>query len=71
MTLRSRWITESEYAWLTELIESPQVFWNYNGELIAINVTNTDYEYKKVANENLIQLELQVKLSTNNYRQRY
>jgi len=71
MTLRSRWITESEFAWLTELIESPQVFWNYNGELIAINVTNSEYELKKVANENLIQVELQIKLSTNNYRQRY
>jgi hypothetical protein len=71
MTLRSRWITETEYAWLTELIESPQVFWNYNGELIAINITNSEYELKKVANENLIQVELQIKLSTNNYRQRY
>lgn len=71
MTLKSRWMTETEFNWLTELIESPQVFWNYNSELIAINVTNSEYELKKVANDNLIQVELQVKLSTNNYRQRY
>ncbi len=69
-TLLSRWMNQADYEWLTELIESPMVFWNYNGELIAINITNTEYEIKKVSNENLIQLELQIKLSTNNYRQR-
>lgn len=71
ITLRSRWMTETEYEWLTELIESPQVFWNYNSELIAINIVSNEYELKKVANDNLIQIEIQIKLSTNNYRQRY
>lgn len=71
LTLRSRWVTETEFTWLRELLESPQVYWLKDSEFIAINVTNTSYERKKTASENVFNVELQIKLSTNDYRQRY
>lgn len=71
LKLRSGWITENEFSWVRFLKESPQVFIISNGELISVNVTDSDYEVKQVLNTNLINFEVTVKYSVNNYRQRY
>lgn len=69
--VRSGWITETQFSFLKTMKESPQVFFNDGGDLIAINIIDTDYEVKQVVNTNLINFEITFKYSVNNYRQRY
>lgn len=69
--VRSGWITETQFTFLKTMKESPQVFLNSSGDLIAINIIDTDYEVKQVVNTNLINFEITFKYSLNNYRQRY
>lgn len=71
LKIKSGWINENIFEWLRYVKESPQVFINDGGTLIAVNVTDTNYQVMKKVNGNLINVELTLKYSVNNYRQRY
>lgn len=71
-TLRSDVLTDEETVWLEELVTSPEVYIEINGELIAVNVTTNNYDKVLRADTNeLKRLEIQVKFSQDNYRQIY
>lgn len=50
VTAFSRRLTDAEYVWLAELITSPIVFEEVSGELIPINITNSNYTKLKRVN---------------------
>lgn len=70
LTLNSDWLTESEYAWLEELVASPEVFWDNGNELQAVNITNNNYEKKKAVNDKVFNLTVEVEITQKRYRQR-
>lgn len=71
MTLNSDWITEAEAAWLEELVASPEVYWDNNDELWAINITNTSYEKRKTVNDKIFNLTVEVELTQKRFTQRF
>lgn len=71
ISIKSNWINEDQSIWLKELVESPIVFQEVNGELIPITINDTRYETKKVINDKLFNLSLSFNYSVTNYRQRY
>ena len=64
-SLNSNWISESDYAYLEELISSPDVYIvRYNdGALIPINITDTSYSVKTQLRDKLFNLTINYKLS--------
>jgi hypothetical protein len=70
LVLNSDWLTESEYAWLEELVSSPEVYWDNGNELWAVNITDSNYEKKKVVNDKLFNLTIAVEITQKRYRQR-
>jgi len=67
----SDWITEDENNWLLELVESPIIYLEENGERIAIEkVTKTSHDTKNSYQDKLFNMELELTLGYDNYRQR-
>lgn len=46
MMLTSDILSTGEYNWLSELINSPQVYYYKNSEFYPVQITDTDYEFK-------------------------
>lgn len=61
--LRTDWLTDAAYQWLGELLSSPEVFWLKDGYFVPVTITQTNYEYKKGANQRLTNLEIDIELS--------
>jgi hypothetical protein len=64
-SLNSNWISESDYAYLEELISSPNVYIvrYFDGALIPINITDTSYSVKTQLRDKLFNLTINYKLS--------
>jgi hypothetical protein len=66
-TVNSNWITEGEYAWLEELVTSPEVYYiteDYGSPLlIPIVITDTNYAIKTQLRDKLFNLTINYKLS--------
>ena len=58
------------YNWLLELIESPEVYLWENGERIAIQNISSDWEEKRADTDSVFNLEIELELGIDNYRQR-
>jgi hypothetical protein len=72
ISINSDWISEEESTWLFELISSPIVFQEKsNGDLIPVKLLETGYEKKKVVNDKLFNLKIDLEYSHSNFRQRY
>lgn len=71
LKVRSGWITEDMFSFLRYMKESPQVFIRSGSDFISVNVTDSNYEVKQTLNTNLINFELTLKYSVDNYKQRY
>jgi hypothetical protein len=69
LIINSDWISEAESTWLEELITSPVVYWDNDGTLIPLTITNSGYERKKTENEKMFNLVLEVEFTYNRYRQ--
>lgn len=71
LQLTSGWITEDESTWLEELVSSPDVYIvnNTTGQLTAVTVTDTSYDYKTLEYDQLFNLTLTLEFSSNRYRQ--
>ncbi len=70
LTLNSNWITEAEAEWLEQLVASPEIYWDNNDELWAVNITNTQYEKKKMVNDLVFNLTIEVEISQKRFTQR-
>ena len=58
------------YNWLLELIESPEIYLWENGERIAIQNITSDWEEKRADTDSVFNLEIDLELGIDNYRQR-
>ncbi len=71
ITINSDWITETESAWLEELVTSPVVFLDdATHGLVAINITDTGYETRKSVNDKVFNLVVNFQYTYNRKRQR-
>lgn len=70
ITINSDWITEAESAWLEQLVTSPDVYIYDGSNLVAVNITNANYETKYVASQQLFNLVISFTYSQNRKRQR-
>ena len=70
ITIQSDWITEAESIWLEQLVTSPDVYIYDGSDLVAVNITNSNYQTKYVASEQLFNLSVTFQYSQNRKRQR-
>ena len=52
--------TDLQYQWLSELVTSPIVYFDDNGVLVPVTISNTDYEIKKVINDKITSLSIDI-----------
>ena len=71
MKLTSDWIDAPTFNWLLELIESPEIYLHENGNRIAIQNINGNWEEKRSNVDKIFNLEIDLEFSMDNYRQRY
>jgi hypothetical protein len=72
LIINSDWINEEESTWLKELVTSPLIFQETAaGDLIPVSVTDSLYESKKIVNDKLFNLKLELEYAYVNSRQRY
>ena len=55
--------TDDEYEWLSELIYSPQIYYQYNQKCYPVTIKNTNYEYSQVQNVKRKPLEIEIELN--------
>lgn len=60
MTLNSDFITDDEYRWLYQLIVSPQVYIEIEGQFYPVVIAGNNYEFKKVVNDELTNLTVNI-----------
>jgi hypothetical protein len=70
ITINSDWITEDESIWLEQLVTSPDVYIYDGSNLVAVNITNANYETKYEASQQLFNLVISFTYSQNRKRQR-
>jgi len=58
------------YNWLVELIESPEIYLWENGERIAVQNIQGNWEEKRADTDSVFNLEIELELGIDNYRQR-
>jgi lipopolysaccharide export LptBFGC system permease protein LptF len=69
--VKSDWVDEDTQNWLSELIESGEAYHDdptYG--LLAINITNTKYDWKQSAQDKLFNVEIEFTYSFDRYSQR-
>jgi hypothetical protein len=69
--INSDWINDEESEWLRELMSSPIIFWEKDGELIAINITDVQYQAKKGVTDMTFNLLVNFETSYTEQLQRY
>jgi hypothetical protein len=65
LTLNSDLLTDAEYLWLRDLIVSPMVYIQEGAYFYPVNITDTDYEPKKVINDDLTNLTITLEYGQN------
>lgn len=68
--LNSDNISVDVYNWLVELIESPEIYMWENGERIAVQNIQGNWEQKRADTDSVFNLEIEIELGIDNYRQR-
>ena len=58
--MNSDWLTDVDYQWLSELVLSPDVYVEDEGELYPVTITGTNYEFKEHIVDGLINLMVDV-----------
>jgi hypothetical protein len=60
LILNSDLLNDAEYTWLADLIISPLVYVEMNGYFVPCSITQSNYEFKKVVNDKLTNLTIDV-----------
>jgi len=55
--------TDEEYIWMSELIVSPQIYAEIDGDYYPVSIRQTNYEYSKYQNNRLRQLEIEIEMN--------
>jgi hypothetical protein len=61
--LTSDSLTDDEYTWLSDLVQSPQMLMEVDGYCYPATIKNTNYEYSKYENNKLRVLELEFEMN--------
>jgi hypothetical protein len=71
LQLTSGWLTEDESTWLEELIASPDVYIinNTTGQLTAVTVTDSQYDYKTLEYDQLFNLTVNLEFAYTRFSQ--
>ena len=59
--------TDAEYQWLAELINTPQVYAEIDGDFYPVSIVETNYEYSKYQNNRLKVFEVTINLNQKRY----
>jgi hypothetical protein len=59
--------TDGEYQWLSELILSPQIYAELNGDYYPVTIKNTNFEYNQNIVNGLKTLDLEIELNQTRY----
>jgi len=59
--------SDAEYLWLAELIVSPQIYAEIDGNYYPVTIKNTNYEYSTYTNNKLKVLEIDIDLNQTRY----
>lgn len=59
--------SDAEYVWLAELIVSPQIYAEIDGNYYPVTIKNTNYEYSTYTNNRLRALEIDIELNQTRY----
>jgi hypothetical protein len=70
ITINSDWITEAESIWLEQLVTSPDVYIYDGNNLVSVNITDSSYQTKYEASQQLFNLVVSFTYSQNRKRQR-
>ncbi len=71
MKLTSDWVDAQTFNWLLELIDSPEIYLHENGERIAVQNIEGNWEEKRANVDRVFNLEVNLEFSIDNYRQRF
>ena len=61
--------TDSQYEWLAELIDSPQVYFELDGYFYPVSIRNTNFEYSKYVNNRLRVFEVDIDINQTRFSQ--
>lgn len=61
--------TDLEYEWLSELIDSPQIYMEIEGYYYPVSLKNSSFEYSKYVNNRMRVLEVEVEMNQTRYSQ--
>ena len=61
--------TDAEFDWLNELIDSPQIYFEFEGYFYPVSLKVTNYEYSKYVNNRLRVFEVEIDLNQTRYSQ--
>lgn len=59
--------TDAEYQWLAELINTPQVYAEIEGDCYPVSIVETNYEYSKYQNNKLKVFEVTINMNQKRY----
>lgn len=59
--------TDAEYQWLAELINTPQVYAEIDGDYYPVSIVETNYEYSKYQNNKLKAFEVAINMNQKRY----
>jgi len=69
--LTSDWVDVDTFNWLLEMIESPEIYLYENGQRVAIQNIEGNWEEKRTDTDSVFNLEVTLEFGMDNYRQRY
>ena len=61
--------TDSQFEWLAELIDSPQVYFELDGYFYPVSIKNTNFEYSKYVNNRLRVFEVEIDINQTRFSQ--
>ena len=61
--------TDDQYEWLAELIDSPQVYFEYDTYFYPVSIKNTNFEYSKYVNNRLRVFEVEIDINQTRFSQ--
>lgn len=59
--------SDAEYEWLSELIDSPQIYAEIDGNYYPVTIKNTNYEYMVYQNDGLKELVVEIEMNQTRY----
>jgi hypothetical protein len=59
--------TDAEYEWLSELMDSPQIYAEIDGNYYPVTIKATNYEYMKYQNDGLKELVVEIEMNQTRY----